>query len=44
LQQRHKLSPYAGRCLRGVVHGTFLRGQRIWDGARLTIPGTGHLL
>jgi allantoinase len=44
LQQRHKLTPYAGRCLRGVVHATFLRGQRIWDGRQLTIPGTGQLL
>ena len=26
LQQRHKLTPYAGRPLRGVVHTTFVRG------------------
>jgi allantoinase len=44
LQQRHKLTPYAGRCLRGVVHATFLRGQRVWDDGRLTGPGTGRLL
>ena len=44
LQQRHKLTPYAGRCLRGVVHATFLRGQRVWDEGRLTCPASGHLL
>ena len=44
LQQRHKLTPYAGRCLRGVVHATFLRGQQVWDGGRLTCPASGHLL
>src|SRR5207244_43151 len=26
LQQRHKLTPYAGRTLRGRVHTTFVRG------------------
>ena len=44
LQQRHKLTPYAGRCLRGVVHATFLRGQRVWDDGRLTCPASGRLL
>jgi allantoinase len=31
LQQRHKLTPYAGRRLRGVVRATFVRGRRVWD-------------
>jgi len=44
LQQRHKLTPYAGRRLSGVVHATFLRGERIWDGDHLTIAESGHLL
>jgi allantoinase len=44
LQQRHKLTPYAGRCLRGVVHSTFVRGRQVWDGARLTAAETGQLL
>jgi allantoinase len=44
LQQRHKLTPYAGRCLRGVVRATFLRGQPVWDDGRLTCPASGHLL
>ena len=33
LQQRHKLTPYAGRRLRGTVRTTFVRGQRVWDAA-----------
>lgn len=27
---RHKVTPYAGRTLYGVVQSTYLRGQRIW--------------
>src|SRR5436190_9992164 len=30
LQQRNKITPYAGRTLRGVVHSTFVRGVRVW--------------
>jgi allantoinase len=44
LQQRHKLTPYAGRRLRGLVHTTFVRGTRVWDGRRLVAAGSGQLL
>ena len=44
LQQRHKLTPYAGRTLRGVVHTTFLRGERVWDRGSLVRPAAGQLL
>ena len=44
LQQRHKLTPYAGRTLRGVVHTTFLRGERVWDRGSLGRPASGQLL
>ncbi|HEY0137059.1 MAG TPA: allantoinase AllB, partial [Nannocystis sp.] len=27
---RHKVTPYAGRTLYGVVRSTYLRGQRVW--------------
>src|SRR6185312_8637056 len=30
LQQRHKLTPYAGRRLRGTVRETWVRGARVW--------------
>jgi allantoinase len=44
LQHRHKITPYAGRELRGVIEATFLRGEMIYDRGRF--PGTpqGKLL
>jgi allantoinase len=44
LQQRHKLTPYAGRRLRGVVKTTLLRGERVWDGGQPAAERRGHLL
>jgi allantoinase len=44
LQQRHKLTPYAGRRLRGLVHETFVRGQRVWSQGRLAHASSGQLL
>ena len=38
LHQRHQFSPYAGLRLPGVVLGTWLRGERIHDGAALSPP------
>jgi allantoinase len=44
LQQRHKLTPYAGRRLSGVVRTTLIRGERVWADDRLVQPGCGQLL
>jgi allantoinase len=44
LQQRHKLTPYAGLRLRGTVHATFVRGERVWDDGQLVRSGTGRLV
>lgn len=33
LYHRHKLTPYDGQPLRGVVHATYLRGERVYDAA-----------
>jgi allantoinase len=44
LEQRHKLTPYAGRRLRGAVRTTFVRGIRVWEGDRLVSPRAGRLL
>jgi allantoinase len=44
LQQRHKLTPYAGRTMRGRVKTTFVRGVRVWDDGRIVSPPTGQLL
>jgi len=43
LEQRHKLTPYAGRTLRGIVQTTFLRGRRVWDRGNLTTAASGHV-
>ncbi len=44
LQQRHKITPYAGRRLRGRVQSTFVRGRRVWTAGELSQPATGQLL
>ena len=44
LQQRHKITPYAGRRLAGDVITTFVRGERVWDKNRLTRAYGGRLL
>jgi allantoinase len=44
LQQRHKVTPYAGRRLVGRVQTTFLRGTAVWRDGRLVAAGSGRLL
>ena len=44
LQQRHKITPYAARRLRGRVEATYLRGVRVWADGRLERGGAGRLL
>jgi allantoinase len=44
LHHRHKLTPYAGRTLRGVVEKTFLRGEKIYDAGEFTKEPKGLLL
>jgi allantoinase len=44
LQQRHKVTPYAGRRLRGRVMSTFVRGQRVWDNGTSTRGAVGRFL
>ena len=34
VQHRHKITPYAGEELRGVVKTTYLRGQKVWQDGR----------
>jgi allantoinase len=34
IEHRHKLTPYNGRLLKGVVQATFLRGVKIYEGGR----------
>ena len=43
IHHRHKLTPYAGQRLHGVVEKTFLRGQIVYDGAEFS-DAKGELL
>ncbi|MGE5184656.1 MAG: allantoinase AllB [Acidobacteriota bacterium] len=44
IQHRHKVTPYAGETLRGVVHATYLRGERIADRGRVVAADRGGLV
>jgi allantoinase len=43
IHHRHKLTPYAGEVLKGVVEKTFLRGQMVYDGAEF-VSARGQVL
>jgi len=38
IHHRHKLTPYAGEVLRGVVEKTLLRGRMVYDGGAFSEP------
>ena len=44
LQQRHPVTPYHGRTLRGAVQATWLAGERVWDHERGFAPPCGRWL
>jgi allantoinase len=44
LQHRHKITPYNGEVLSGVVQKTFLRGRKIYDGGHFVDAPLGHML
>ena len=44
LRHRHKLSPYAGRLLTGVVQATYLKGEKIYEEGRDIGAPAGELL
>jgi allantoinase len=44
LHHRHKLTPYAGRELQGVVETTFLRGRKIFERGEFVAGPIGHVL
>jgi allantoinase len=31
IRHKHKVTPYEGKTLRGVVHATFVRGQNVYQ-------------
>ena len=44
LYHRHKLTPYEGELLNGVLHQTFLRGKKIYDRGHFSTSPLGHML
>src|SRR5260221_5379879 len=44
LHHRHKLTPYAGRDLMGIVEATFLRGVKIFDRGKFCALPAGRVL
>jgi allantoinase len=44
LHHRHKLSPYLGRTLAGVVESTYLAGEKIFERGRFLGPPRGKFL
>jgi allantoinase len=38
IEHRHKVTPYAGQELRGVVATTFLRGRKVWEHGAIGPP------
>ena len=44
LHHRHKITPYAGRELAGVVETTFLRGCKIYDWGEFALSTVGKVL
>jgi allantoinase len=44
IRHRHTVTPYRGERLAGVVTATYLRGAKIWDGARLAGADGGELV
>ncbi|MFT3696452.1 MAG: allantoinase AllB [Kofleriaceae bacterium] len=44
IHHKHRVSPYVGETLRGVVHATYLRGQRIAEAGRVIAGEQGALL
>ena len=44
LQQRHKLTPYAGRALRGAVRSTYVRGVVVYENGEIVRAPAGTLL
>ncbi len=44
LHQRHKITPYAGRSLNGIVQATYLRGVKVYAGGKFPAEPRGRIL
>jgi allantoinase len=44
IHHRHKVSPYVGETVRGAVHATYLRGERVAERGRVLAEDRGELV
>ncbi len=44
IQHRHRITPYVGETLSGVVHSTYLRGHLVWERGRAVATDLGALI
>lgn len=44
LRQRHKITPYAGRELAGIVEATFVRGRKVFHKGEFAPAPSGKIL
>ena len=44
IEHRHKVTPYAGETLQGVVQATYLRGRKVFDRGRFYGEAEGRIL
>ncbi|HYV42373.1 MAG TPA: amidohydrolase family protein, partial [Thermoanaerobaculia bacterium] len=44
LHQRHKLTPYAGHVLKGVVEATYLKGEKVFERGEFSSEARGEIL
>ena len=44
LHHRHKVTPYAGRELAGVVEATFVRGEKVFEQGQFAAAPIGTVL
>lgn len=44
IRHRHKLTPYNGRLLKGLVQKTFVRGQLVYDNGQIIANNCGRML
>ncbi|MBI1741761.1 allantoinase AllB [Candidatus Acetothermia bacterium] len=44
IQHKHKLTPYNGRTLNGIVEAVYVRGQKVYDDGKFSAEPLGQLL
>jgi allantoinase len=42
IHHRHKITPYDGRELLGVVKQTYVRGNKVFDSGKFAMEPAGH--